>query len=151
MKIVLAIDGSDFSKVAIDQLAGMPLPPNTEIHIINILENPMLATPGMVPLGGSLGSHYEEALSGARRSAEGFVADAARALKETNGKLSLTTAVVNGLPKSTILEEAETFGADLIVIGSQGHGAFSRFLLGSVSQSVAIHATCSVLIARKKE
>lgn len=47
-----------------------------------------------------------------------------------------------------ILEEAEAFGADLIVVGSHGHGMLERFLLGSVSQAVALHASCSVEIVR---
>lgn len=45
MKIVLAIDGSDFSKVAIDELAALPLPAGTEVCILNVFENPMLAAP----------------------------------------------------------------------------------------------------------
>ncbi|WP_373056475.1 universal stress protein [Zunongwangia sp. H14] len=45
----------------------------------------------------------------------------------------ITTSVVSGLPKKEILEKAESFNADLIVVGSQGQGAFSRLLLGSVS------------------
>ena len=49
------------------------------------------------------------------------------------------------------LNEAEKFDADLIVVGSHGHGGIGRFLLGSVSQSVALHAACSVLIVRKRE
>lgn len=150
MKIALAVDGSDFSKMAVDQLAGLPLPPNTEVCILNVYENPLLATPGAVPLGGTLGNYYEEAANNARKSAEDIVEEAARSLKDKKSALSITTSVVNGLPKSAILEKAEAFGADLIVMGSQGHGAFSRFLLGSVSQSVAMHAHCSVMIVRKR-
>ena len=150
MKIVLAIDGSDFSKVAIDELAGMTLPSKTEVCIINVFENPMLAAPGALPLGGTLGNYYEEAVSNAKKAAEDTVNDASKSLKDKNEALSITTAVVDGLPKSAILEKAEAFDADLIVVGSQGHGAFSRFLLGSVSQSVATHAHCSVMIVRKR-
>ncbi|CAG2533122.1 MAG TPA: universal stress protein [Maribacter sp.] len=150
MKIVLAIDGSDFSKVAIDELAGMPLPSKTEVCIINVFENPMLTAPGALPLGGTLGNYYEEAVSNAKKAAEDTVNDASKSLKDKNEALSITTAVVDGLPKSAILEKAEAFDADLIVVGSQGHGAFSRFLLGSVSQSVATHAHCSVMIVRKR-
>lgn len=151
MKIVLAIDGSKYSKVAVDELMQIPFAPDTNIRIISIFENPMLAAPGAAPFGGTLGKYYEEALSDAKKSAEDTVEHAAQLLKEKNVQLSVTTAVFNGLPKHAILEDAEAFGADLIVVGSQGHGAFSRFLLGSVSQSVATHANCSVLIVRKKQ
>ena len=128
----------------------MPLPAGTDVCIINVFENPMLAAPGAVPMGGTLGNYYEEAISNARKSAEAMVNDASKLLKIENDKLSITTVVVNGIPKSAILEKAEAFDADLIVVGSQGHGAFSRFLLGSVSQSLATHADCSVLIVRKR-
>jgi len=56
---------------------------------------------------------------------------------------------IEGTPKSVILEEAEIFGADLIVVGSHGCGVVERFLLGSVSHEVSLHAKCSVLIVRK--
>ena len=56
---------------------------------------------------------------------------------------------MEGTPKHVILEEAETFGADLIVIGAHGYGIVERFLLGSVSQAVSLHAKCSVEIVRK--
>ncbi|WP_339652641.1 universal stress protein [uncultured Maribacter sp.] len=150
MKIVLAIDGSDFSKVAIDELAAMPLSAGTEVCILNVFENPMLAAPGVLPFGGTLGNYYDEAVSNTRKLVEDTVNDASKSLKEKNDALSIKTAVIDGLPKSAILEKAEAFDANLIVVGSQGHGTFSRFLLGSVSQSVATHADCSVLIARKR-
>ena len=49
-----------------------------------------------------------------------------------------------------IMQEAEKFNADLIVVGSHGGGAIERFLLGSVSQAVALHAKCSVEIVRNR-
>lgn len=64
--------------------------------------------------------------------------------------MKITTEVLSGSPKRVILEEAEAFGADLIVVGSHGHGALERFLLGSVSQAVALHAKCSVEIVRTR-
>ena len=47
-----------------------------------------------------------------------------------------------------ILDVAEEWGADLIVVGSHGYRALKRFLLGSVSHSVVSHAKCSVEVVR---
>ena len=51
-------------------------------------------------------------------------------------------------PAKLILKEATTWGADLIVMGSHGRRGLKRFLIGSVSESVAMHAGCSVEIVR---
>lgn len=55
-----------------------------------------------------------------------------------------------GTPEEAILDEAEKWDADLIVVGSHGFKGLDRFLLGSVSHDVAIHAPCSVEIVRSK-
>jgi nucleotide-binding universal stress UspA family protein len=57
--------------------------------------------------------------------------------------------VVNASPSDAILDEAERFGATVIVLGWRGHGTFRRLLAGSVSRSVAAHAKCPVLIVRE--
>ncbi len=150
MKILLAIDGSDFSKAAVEQFKGIPLPSDTEVCILNVYENPIISGPNPLAMGGTSSNYFQEAISNAQKSAEDIVSSASKLLKDINSTISVTTSVVSGLPKIAILEKAETFGADLIVVGSQGHGAFSHFLLGSVSQSIASHANCSVMIAREK-
>jgi nucleotide-binding universal stress UspA family protein len=58
---------------------------------------------------------------------------------------------MSGLAKQVIVEEAEKWGADLIVVGSHGQGLWSRALLGSVSNSVVHHAPCSVFVGRTPE
>lgn len=98
---------------------------------------------------GVLSEYYAEANHNALKSAEDANEYAAKILREKNPILSITTAVIDGSPKSVILKEAETFGADLIVVGSHGYGAVKRFMLGSVSHAVALHAKCSVEIVRK--
>jgi nucleotide-binding universal stress UspA family protein len=50
-----------------------------------------------------------------------------------------------------ILDEAEKWGADLIVLGPRRMSGIERILLGSVSQAVATHAQCSVKIARERQ
>ena len=53
-----------------------------------------------------------------------------------------------GSPREVILDEADHWGANLIVVGSHGYRGLTRFLLGSVSQAIASHAKCSVEIVR---
>jgi nucleotide-binding universal stress UspA family protein len=64
--------------------------------------------------------------------------------------LKVSTKVLEGTPKQLIVEEAERWQPDLIMLGSHGNGPAERFLLGSVAQSVAVYAPCSVEIVRNR-
>lgn len=148
MKILLATDGSAHSKAAIEEVARRPFPPKTRVRIISVIDRVAL-TRNIGPMG-VLSEYYAEADRNALKSAEDAVENAAKILHKKNSVLSITTAVMDGSPKSAIIEEAEKYGADLIVVGSHGYGAVERFLLGSVSHSVSLHAKCSVEIVRSK-
>lgn len=54
-----------------------------------------------------------------------------------------------GSPSEVLLQESE--GADLLVVGSRGHGAFSSVLLGSTGMQCALHATCPVTVVHSPE
>ena len=151
MKIVLAIDGSDFSKEAVNELVKMPLPDDSEISIINVYEHPAMSTPELISTTDTLDVYYREFIANAEKLGEKIVSDAVLIISEKNSSITITRSVVSGLPKKEILEKAESFDADLIVVGSQGQGAFSRLLLGSVSQYLATHAKCSVMIVKDKD
>ena len=76
---------------------------------------------------------FAEIEASAQQRARTAVDKAASILQET-GKIragSVTSDVLSGSAKRAILEDADTFGADLIVVGSYGHGHFERFRLGS--------------------
>lgn len=146
MKILLATDGSAHSKAAVEEVARRPFPPKTSVRIVSVIDRISL-TRNMGPLGG-LSEYYAEADRNAIKSAEDAIENAAKLLRKKNILLTITTAVIEGSPKSAIIEEAEKYGVDLIVVGSHGYGAIERFMLGSVSHAVSLHAKCSVEIVR---
>lgn len=63
-----------------------------------------------------------------------------------NGGVDARALLIQGPTGDKILEEAESFGAELIILGSHGHGALRRALLGSVSEFVAHRTQCPVMI-----
>jgi nucleotide-binding universal stress UspA family protein len=147
MKILLAIDGSPCSEEAVAEVARRPWPEDTQVRIISVVEPPapLVAEPYMGVAG-----YFEEVERLKQKQAEGVVGQAAALLREGRGtsRLGVATEVITGSPKRTIVEEAERWDADLIVVGSHGYHTWERMLLGSVSQSVAAHALCSVEIIR---
>ena len=147
MKILLAVDGSAHSKAAVEEVARRPFPPNTVVRILSAYERTPLITT-LEPMGVSQ-EYYAATDKYALKAAENTTENAAKILRNKNPALTVATIVIDGSPKSVILKEAETFGADLIIVGSHGSGAIERFLLGSVSHAVSLHAKCSMEIVRK--
>ena len=147
MRILLAIDGSEQSEAAVDEIARQHFPADSEVRVISVVEPYFPETFSGEGMNMSL---YVEIENTARERARAAVEKAAAKLRadEESRQLNVTTEVMSGSPKRVILEEAEAFGADLIVVGSHGYGMVERFLLGSVSQAVALHARCSVEIVR---
>ena len=96
---------------------------------------------GAVPvLGAELGEH---------RSAAGAVLDAmVREAIPDAGDIRIERRVVEGAAAAVLVEESRA--ADLLVVGSRGHGGFAQLLLGSVSQQCAHHAECPVVIVRPR-
>lgn len=149
MKVLLATDGSPFSDAAVEEVVRRPWPEGGELRIISVVEPfvPPTADAWEIP-----SNYYEQMMEVAQKQAAEAVDKAAERLKSAAGeKPQITTAVISGHPKHAILEEAERWGADLIVVGSHGYRGLTKFLLGSVSQAIASHAKCSVEIVRSKE
>jgi nucleotide-binding universal stress UspA family protein len=145
MKILIAVDGSPISDAAVIEIARRPWPPGTEVKIISVAEWP--AGPGIRE---SLApTMLEDVEQTARDHATGIADRAMATFREHEAQVTpISQCVVVDTAKDAIIEEAEHWGADLIVVGSHGYRGYKRFLLGSVSQAVAAHAKCSVEIVR---
>ena len=150
MKILMATDGSDFSKAAIDALANIVAKPDaTNIKIVSAVERPIPIAAEPMAISAE---YYNEMEQFGREQARKFLTEAETQIRALfpNAAPDLTTEVILGSPPRVLVEEAEKWGADLIVVGSHGYGFWSRLMLGSVSNSVVHNATCSVLVIRNK-
>lgn len=150
MKILLATDSSEHSEAAIAAVAGQHIPDGSEIHIVSVVAPAFPIAYGTGVVDTSLYQTLERNGHDTARSAVENAAVKIRAGAERRN-VTITTRVMAGSPRHAILEEAEALHVDLIVVGSHGYGAIDRFLLGSVSQAIAVHAKCSVLIVRRPE
>jgi nucleotide-binding universal stress UspA family protein len=102
------------------------------------------------PEAWAISSNYFEVLDrAAAAQARSIVAGALAKLRSAMGsEVKIKGKSAPGPPRAVILDEAESWDADLIVVGSHGYRAWERFLLGSVSQSIVSHAKCSVEVVR---
>lgn len=149
MKILLAVDGSPCSETAVDEVASRHWPSNSQFKIVSAFQIPLSPTPEAWTIQPE---YYDEMERAARKQAQKVVDVASAKLKEPLGKSANVTAeILRGSPQAAILEEAERWKADLIVMGSHGYGTWHRLLLGSVSQGVVSHAKCSVEVARHRD
>jgi nucleotide-binding universal stress UspA family protein len=143
MRILLATDGSECSQLAARSVAERPWPAGTEFRVVSV---PELSAPVLQMISHSA---MDKLRGDAMKRAEDAETAAEEVLANANLAESGTVAASAATPKEIILQNAEEWGADLIVCGSHGRHGLSRFLLGSVSEAIASHAKCSVEIIRQ--
>lgn len=145
MKILIGVDGSQYSDAALDEVARRAWPKGSEILIVNAFELPLAVTPEVWALPPN---YYERLDRISHEQAETIVKDAVEKLSALGDVVSIKSKTVMGSARSVILDEAESWKPDLIVVGSHGYPTWERLLLGSVSQAVVSHAKCSVEVVR---
>ena len=154
MKVLLAYDGSRCSESAIDDLVRAGLPTHSECAVISVAE--VWLPPSNTNGNGELADPYLERLVHKQREAGEKAVEEARAFaKHAVARMNkmfpgwkVTANATYGSPAWEILNKADEFKPDLIVVGSHGQSAISRFLLGSISQKVLTVANSSVRVAR---
>lgn len=153
MKILLPTDGSACSLAAARSVASRPWPTGTMFKVLSVEELvkmpiPMEASPLSSIYPASL---LEELITAARTRAADGAAAVNKILSEAIPRDRVNSLIPTGDPRGVILDTAEAWSADLIVLGSHGLRGFDRVLMGSVSESVAVHAHCSVEVIRSNE
>jgi nucleotide-binding universal stress UspA family protein len=144
MKILLAIDGSPHSQDAVREVATRPWPSDSTIRVLSVIQAYTPPATEFVLAGATL----EDMRRQQTLEAERLTSHAAAHISAAG--ISSETVVREGDPRSAIVDEAAEWGADLIVVGSQGRTGVARWLLGSVASAIVSHAPCSVEVIRKR-
>lgn len=138
-KIVVAVDGSKASEKAFNKAIEIGKRNDSKLILSHIVDSRTFAT----------AEAYDRSLS---ERAERYANDLLNEYVETareSGVKDVEYIIKYGSPKVVIAKEiAPEKEADLIIVGATGLNAVERFLIGSVSESVARYAKCDVLIVR---
>lgn len=143
MKILVAVDGSGFSNLAVAQAAEIAAAQRGEILLLTVSS--------VINMGSYAAVAYmpDSTWEVPTKAQAEEILDEAALMLEARGLAVRKLHKLGGI-SDTILEVADEEGIDLIVVGSHGRTGLTRFLLGSVSSQVASHAPCSVLVAKQK-
>jgi nucleotide-binding universal stress UspA family protein len=144
-RIIVGFDGSDGAWKAVEEAASRSWKQKSEVHLVVVSDSAVPSSIGrfVAPVS----SLFEE-VKLVRRQMETLAEAPLQKLKDAG--LSATLSVGAGNPKEVLLELAQRWNADLIFVGPNSlSNSFARYLLGSVSASVAARANCSVEVVRK--
>ena len=141
MRVLLAVDDSGFAKNLLHAVVFGIRHENTEVLVLNVLQ-PLDAVPPP-----EMAQGYAPELEDEKQPAHVLVERIAEELRKAG--FAAQTGVRIGDVANTILDQAAEWRADLIAVGSHGQRSIHDFLLGSVAESVARRAGCSVAIVRE--
>lgn len=144
MKVLLAIDGSAASDNAIDEVRNRPWPTPSTVRVLSVTQPYAPPATEVVLAAATIDDIRARQTEDAER-----LASAAGKRVAAPG-LTVETAVREGDPRTVIVDDADEWNADLIVLGSHGRTGLKRLVLGSVAQSVVAHAHCSVEVVRRR-
>jgi len=139
--LVIGFDGSPDSEAAIQSVLERTWPTGSAVRLVTALDQAISAA---VPSVRVATVPQPSASTWMRR----MIADPVEQLREAG--LLVSSAVKWGDARRVLVQEAKRWSADSIIVGARGLRGIKRFLLGSVSAAVAMHAPCSVEIIRRE-
>lgn len=139
-KILVPIDGSETSKKALFESKRLAKVFNSKVVILTVVQDIVL-NPYMTE------QYYNtQTNENLVKAGEAILKDAVKFFEDYNGEVE--TQLMTGNSGNTIINEVENENYDLVIMGSRGLGAFSRLMIGSVSNKVLNHVKTNVLIVK---
>jgi nucleotide-binding universal stress UspA family protein len=146
MRILLAYDGSAGAETACRLVAQLRLPRGTELAVVGVVDPRTTAWSVVdVPMNRRDKEAEGRKVEGVKQL-DAELSNIARGLRAPDR--TCETRILRGRAATVLVDEAERWKADLIVVGNRGHGVLEGLLLGSTSAEVVDHAPCPVLVAR---
>ncbi len=139
-RIIVGYDGSQGAKAALRWALDEGATHRFAVHLVYVLERPLRSVP-VPPMLGEVhaAGQCEHALSTLDRAVT-------EATSATRVNVEITSAVLDGPPATVLCEQSE--GSRMLVLGHRAKGGLSGLFIGSVSQAVATHARCPVVVVR---
>jgi nucleotide-binding universal stress UspA family protein len=137
--IVVGVDGSPSSRAALTWAAAEAADHGADLVVINAWEHTLL------PPAGSVSVSEKYVPDPSQRTADDLIQVIKEVLGE-NPAVLVQPLVKQGNPAHVLIDHSSD--ADLLVVGTRGHGGFAGLILGSVSQHVAGYAKCPVAVIR---
>lgn len=144
MRVLLAYDGSAGSMEGVALAAAIAWPSGSALQVLTVIEPTMTPMSGPWDRGAVFSPELEDAV---RAYAHDTMRDAVERLSSPDR--TVEGNVLHGRAATAIIDGARDVGADLVIVGSRGHGTIASLLLGSVASEVVDHAPCPVLVARR--
>lgn len=149
MKILLATDGSEYAETALDFLLGFPLPENSSVILLTVIDKRVFVDAESVELTTEQSEALHAVHNTVSEEAQTFL-DMAAERVAAHG-LAVTVQLRSGDVAGEILAAAEEAQVDLVVVGSHGHTPVRRFMLGSIATRVLTYSPYSVLIVKQPQ
>ncbi len=147
MRILLATDGSENAKAAVEWLTKWPPPPGSVVRVVTVVHR-------VIPVAGidyagiyASWEALEEAREAELKAAQTIVDEASDYLAERG--FQVEKVVVEGDPGHELIEMAKEWKADAIVVGARGLSSIEALIIGSVAGKLVRHAPCAVIVVKR--
>jgi nucleotide-binding universal stress UspA family protein len=142
-KVLITVDGSEISQQTLEYARDLLAQKEAAVTLFHVIPQHMIYGRAVAPA-----ELYD--MPAERAASTKLLEDSAKLLQAGGVGLTIEHRIAVGDPADLILTAASTMDADLIILGSRGLNAASRFLIGSTSTKVTTHAHCAVLVVHPK-